>query len=154
MSWMGSTSQVTSCDLFIHETSKGVGVSRECPGHWPGNCSNLSCDTRARLGKGWKAWGNPYSRVGVWRFIPSFHVDIVVHLCRVLKAWSLSGRNHSVVLTFYTHGSVDDGLWALWLYDDTFTSMSSIAWHTLNEHHYFPHSYKYPITTLCIHQIL
>jgi hypothetical protein len=24
MSWMGLTSQVTSCDLFIHETGKGV----------------------------------------------------------------------------------------------------------------------------------
>ena len=24
MSWMGSTSQVTSCDLFIRETGKGV----------------------------------------------------------------------------------------------------------------------------------
>ena len=51
---MGSTSQVTSCDLFICEMGKGFGVGRECPGHSPGNRSNLSLETRAGLGKGWR----------------------------------------------------------------------------------------------------
>ena len=30
MLWMGSTSQVTSCDLFIRETGKGGGIGWEC----------------------------------------------------------------------------------------------------------------------------
>ena len=41
---------------------------------------------------------------------PDFCVGIVVHLCSVLKAWSPSGWNYLVVLSFYTHGSMDNGL--------------------------------------------
>jgi hypothetical protein len=29
----GETSQVTDCDRLIHETGKGDGIDRECPGH-------------------------------------------------------------------------------------------------------------------------
>ena len=41
---------------------------------------------------------------------PGLHVGTVVHLYRVLKARSPSGWNYSVVLSFYTHGRMDDGL--------------------------------------------
>ena len=52
----------------------------------PGIQLNLSCGIRAGLGKGWKVCDNPYSHArGRW-LVPSFHVGIVVHLCRVLKA--------------------------------------------------------------------
>ena len=114
MSWMGLISQVTNCDLFNHETGKRVGVSREYLGHWLGNHSNLSCGTQAGLGKGWKAWGNHYLGMGMV-VGPDFHVGTVVHLCRVLKAWSPLGRNYSVVLSFYTQGRMNDGLRALLL---------------------------------------
>ena len=33
MSWMGSTSQVTNCDWFICETTKGVALVEECLRH-------------------------------------------------------------------------------------------------------------------------
>jgi hypothetical protein len=37
---------------------------------------------------------------------------------------------------------------------NTFTFMSSIAWHIFNKHHCFLHLYKYLVTIPCIHQIL
>ena len=117
MSRMGSTSQVTNCDLLISETGKGGGAGRECPGHWLGTQLNLSCDTWARLGKGWKAWGNPYLDTGMV-VSPDFRVGTVVHLCRVLKAWSPSGWNYLVILSFYTHGSMNNGLWELCYNDE------------------------------------
>ena len=70
MSRMGSTSQVTNCNRIIHETGKGVCVSRECPGHLLGNQSDLSSDILAGLGKCWKLWGNSYSRIQ--RMVVSF----------------------------------------------------------------------------------
>ena len=78
---MGSTSQVTNCDWFIHETGKGVCVGRECPGHWPGNQSNLSSDILAGLGKGWKSWGNPYSRIRSMVVSPVFSCGYSCTLC-------------------------------------------------------------------------
>jgi len=39
-----------------------------------------------------------------------FLAGIVVHLYRVSKAWSPLRQNYSVVLSFYTHGRMDDGL--------------------------------------------
>jgi hypothetical protein len=71
--------------------------------------SNLSSDILAGLGKGWRREATLTCRSGM-EVCPVLRVDTVVHLCRVLKAWSLSGRNYSVVPTFYTHCSVVDGL--------------------------------------------
>ena len=62
--------------------------------------------------------------------------------------------DHSVVLTFYTHGSIDDDYAHFGYMMNTFTSMLSISCHILDELDCFPHSHKYPIITLCIHQIL
>ena len=105
--------------------------------------SNLSSDIRAGLGKGWKMWGNPYPRAWVWWLVPFFRVDTVVHLCKVLKAWSPSGRTLLVVPTFYTHGSVMTQMcwgvyicWSLILLSWTFNANASsnefIACHLRN----------------------
>jgi hypothetical protein len=47
--------------------------------------SNLSSDTWAGLGKGWKTWGNPYPHTRVWWLVPFFRVGTTIHLCRVWK---------------------------------------------------------------------
>jgi ubiquitin-protein ligase len=64
--------------------------------------------------------------------------------------------DHSVILTFYTHGSVDDDYEHFGYMMDTFTLMLSIAWHILNEHHcisaliQIPYNYPvHPPSTMC-----
>jgi hypothetical protein len=91
MSQMRSTSQVTNRDRFIRETGKGVASIRNVR-DIDGHLLNLSLDVRGRLGKGWKTWGNPYSRTRVWWLVPSFHVGTVVHLCSVWKSEVLRDR--------------------------------------------------------------
>jgi hypothetical protein len=112
--------------------------------------------TRAGLGKGWRTWGNTYYRTWCMVVSPVYRVGIVVHLCRVLKAWSPSGQNYLIVLSFYTHGgSMNNGLYEhLVTMINALILMSSITCHILNEHHCFTHLYKYLIITLFIHQIL
>ena len=146
MSWMGLTSQVTNYDWFIHETSKGVSIGRECLGHWSGKQSNLSLDILAGLGKGWRMCGNPYLGTGMVVH-PDFHVGIVVHLCRVWKLEVLQDRTGCSF--FYTHGSVVDDMAYLWW------SLMSLSWtlmlmfnyeswtcHSLNEPCIFVQMYK------------
>ena len=154
MSKMGSTRQVTNCDLFIHETGKGVGIGWECPGHWPGNRSNLSSDTRAILGKGWRTWGNPYYQTRVW-WLVSF--SLWVQLYTSAESWKPGVPRDGTIRLFFL--SIPMVTWSMdyehfVIMTNTFTSMLSIACHNLNEHHCFPYLYKWPIITLCIHQIL
>ena len=109
-------------------------------------------------------WGNPYLMHMVWWLVPFFHVGTVVHLYRVLKAWSPSRRNHSVVPTFYTHGSIVDGWWTMSILVAMINALIlklSISCHTLNEHHcisaliQIPHNYLlHPSNTMCWNQIM
>ena len=112
-----------------------------------GHQSNLSSDIRAGLGKGWKTWGNPYSRTRVWWLVPLFHVSIVVHLYRVWKPEVLpDGTGCSF---FYTHYSVEDDMaylwWSLTLLSWTLMLMFNYetwACHSLNEPCIFMQMYK------------
>jgi hypothetical protein len=49
----------------------------------------------------------------VWRFVPFFHVDIVVHLYRVFESLKSFEMDPSVVPTFYTHGRVVNNMMSL-----------------------------------------
>jgi hypothetical protein len=49
----------------------------------------------------------------VWRFILFFHVDTVVHLCRVFESLKSFKMDSSVVPTFYTHGRVINNMMSM-----------------------------------------
>jgi hypothetical protein len=111
MSQMGSTSQVTNRDRFIHETGKGVasiGNVQDIDGH----LLNLSLDVRARLGKGWKTWGNPYSRTRVWWLVRPF-MWVQLYTSVVFESLKSFGTEPFSCSYFLYPCSVVNELWAL-----------------------------------------
>ena len=143
---MGETSLVANHDRLIHDTSKGDGIGRECPGHWPGNRSNLLLDILARLGKGWRRWGNPYPGTGMVVRL-GLRVGTVVHLCRVwdgiIRLFLLSIP--MVVLMMKLDDDMAYLWWSLTLLSLTLLLMfnyESWAYHSFNEPYAFIQLYK------------
>ena len=83
---MGSTSHVTNYGLFIYETGKGVASVRNV---WDID-REPSRTFRRTLGPDSGKVGEHEATLtigpGVWWLVPFFHVGIIVHLYRTLKA--------------------------------------------------------------------
>jgi hypothetical protein len=86
MSQMGSTSRVTSCDLFICETGKGLASVENVRDTDREPSRSFHVTLELNYGKVGECEATLTTGPGVWWLIPFLRVGTVVHVCRVLKA--------------------------------------------------------------------
>ena len=154
MSWMGSTSQVTNYDWFIRETGKGV-VSVRNVWYIVQELVESFIEHSGWIRERLEIVRQPlFQGSRIWMLVPT---SVWVQLYTSTESWKPGLPRDGTIWLFFL--SIPMIAWTMdyehfVIMMNTFSSMLSIACHNINEHHCFPHLYKYLISTLCIHQIL